>query len=54
MGVGSGGNALGAGVDVMGDGRIRGEAATEGEKVRGCISFLIDFVRDWLGDGTAN
>ena len=50
-GIGSGGNALGAGVDVMGDGRIRGEAATEGEKVRAC---LIDFATDWLSDGTAN
>lgn len=41
--IGSGGNALGAGVDTMGDGRIRGEAATEGEKVRAC---LIDFATD--------
>lgn len=46
MGVGSGGNALGPGVDVIGDGRTRGEAATEGEKVRPCISFLIDFATD--------
>lgn len=55
VGIGSGGNALGPGVDVMGDGRTRGEAATDGEKVRApSISFFIDFAKDWLGDGTAN
>ena len=37
-------NALGPGVEVMGDGRKRGEEEREGEKARACISFfLIDF-----------
>ena len=39
IGVGSGGKALKPGVDVMGDGRTRGEAATEGVNVRTCVSF---------------